>query len=309
MAEKENLTSNNSRFDHMSTEELQEILKLDIRSSDSDDTNTDYIIQIMEVLARRKKENGYEPSTDVAAAWESFKSNYLPYADSGGSIYDWDDETDNDNIDNDNSSVVPLHSLDAGQPSENRIKPRRRVHPFRRVVIVAVSIIILGALLTTIAIGVSRWKSTGQWTRENFWFVTDVIPIEINEELKSLHDALSEYGITDRLAPTWIPADFVLTDFEIVELPTNITIVSYFMNGNKTLVVQIISFSDMADYYYEMSGEEDITIYRRNGIDHYIMMNEKRVSVKWSYENYEGYIIGDITVEDAEIIIHSIYER
>ena len=64
-----------SRFDSMSTAQLQEILRQDALQ-ESTEPDTEKILYITEVLAKREKER--DPSTEVQRAYQSFVQNYLP---------------------------------------------------------------------------------------------------------------------------------------------------------------------------------------------------------------------------------------
>ena len=63
-----------SRFDAMSTEELQTFLREDASKPMGEESDTKEILYVMEVLAKRRKEqNGGKPPVE---ALESFKQDY-----------------------------------------------------------------------------------------------------------------------------------------------------------------------------------------------------------------------------------------
>lgn len=59
-----------SKFDNMSTAELNEYLRQD---SYCEDSNLDDILYVMEVLERREKEDGNYSPPDVQKAWAEFQ--------------------------------------------------------------------------------------------------------------------------------------------------------------------------------------------------------------------------------------------
>ena len=63
-----------SRFDAMSTEELQAFLREDASKSVGEESDTKEILYVMEVLARRRKEQ--TGGKDPAEALASFKNKY-----------------------------------------------------------------------------------------------------------------------------------------------------------------------------------------------------------------------------------------
>ena len=302
MADSENRTSRNSVFEHMDTEDLQELIRLDMRSSESDSLDDDYVLQILEVLAGRKKEeDNSSPSTDAAAAWDSFKENYLPYAGCEGSIYDWDDEnnkSDAHSIPNQNIYITP--SKTGGNP--------RRIRLLRFGITAAAFILLFAIFFSSTAFGGHIWLSFVQWTRETLRFSATDTQVRLSEELSSLHEALAEHGITHLLAPTWLPEGFMLSGLTIDDINTQTLFISFFQNGDASLMVQIIAFKDTLAKVYE-KDDEDATPYRRNGIDHYIMANSGKTGVVWAVENYECGILGNITIDEAKNMINSIYER
>ena len=63
-----------AKYDAMSTEELEEILRLDLDAPPEQESDTQVLLAIMEVLAQRKK----EPENKAFEALESFRRNYMP---------------------------------------------------------------------------------------------------------------------------------------------------------------------------------------------------------------------------------------
>ena len=81
MSENQNRGIGNlSKYDAMTTEELEEILRLDAQALEEQESDTETILYIMEVLAARKRNNGHTGKTALEA-YESFKQNYMPKTD------------------------------------------------------------------------------------------------------------------------------------------------------------------------------------------------------------------------------------
>lgn len=99
-----------SKYDRMSTESLEELLRLDAELPDGEGPDIDEILYISEVIAKREKEHptGRYSEVDVDAAWENFQTKYLPAMSDGRSLYDFDDEepghVENQNADTDSPS-------------------------------------------------------------------------------------------------------------------------------------------------------------------------------------------------------------
>ena len=66
-----------AKYDAMSTEELEEILRLDLDAPPEQESDTEVLLTIMEILAQRKKESGNK----AFEALDSFRRNYMPEED------------------------------------------------------------------------------------------------------------------------------------------------------------------------------------------------------------------------------------
>ena len=80
-----------SKFDNMSTAELNEYLRQD---AERDDSDLDDVLYIMEVLAKREKEENNDNLPDVRKAWASFQANYNTADNDGRPLHDFDDEAE-----------------------------------------------------------------------------------------------------------------------------------------------------------------------------------------------------------------------
>ena len=67
-----------SKFDTMSNETLEEILRMDALLLEGETPDPDAILYIMEELAQRERRNKSEHAPDVEAAWRSFNLHYRP---------------------------------------------------------------------------------------------------------------------------------------------------------------------------------------------------------------------------------------
>lgn len=280
-----------SKFDHMSTEELEDILRLDAQLPNNEDSDVDVILYIMEVIAKRNQGDPATEYTDVHAAWASFKKNYLPYAGTK-SLYDYED-TDT--------------PLGIGQtPFKKDIHPQRK-HRMMRVacVLLVLNTILFAGTLTANALGFDLWGAIATWTEDIFGF-SDVV---INkQEPDDLQKTLDKYDITTKVDPTWFPDGYSFESVDVIENPLRTTIHSAYSSKNGEILVTIVSLVDLSTSTYEKDSEDVIT-YTVDGIEHYIMTNLERTKVVWLAGNYECSITGNISTEEAEKMIDSIYGR
>lgn len=287
-----------SRFDGMSTEMLEEILRADSQLPGGESSDTDAILYIMEVIAKREKENSTGKFTDVDDAWTSFNKNYLPYINDDKSLYDFE-EPEKPGIKQ--TPIKPSHPL--------------RVRRLIRVAIIAaaVTVLILASTITASAFGVDLWGRVAKWTMDTFGFSRTVSVVETSpnisskQEDTSLLGTLNRYGISAKLAPTWVPGGYALDNVDIAETPTRTTFQATYMNNGNEITVSIASLSLPSTRTYE-KDDADVTTYSVNGIDHYIMSNLDYTNIVWKKGNYECQISGIISLDDAKKMIDSIYE-
>jgi hypothetical protein len=288
----------NCMFKNMSSEDLKEMLRLDINADSSDELDPRYILKILEVLEERDDVDKPRTSHDIDSAYESFLESYLPNTDRNGSLYDWEDA----------STENTCLSSTKENPSNITKRQRKFISIRRYAAVAAVFIVVSTLFFSTTAIGSSFWQSFVQWGRTTFGFSEISVSIHMNDELIPLHEALAKRDITELLAPTWIPDGFEFLDLDVYELPEQIKIAATFVNGERFLVILINVFNRQLGSTFEKNDDE-VSVFHRNGIDHYITYNMDMVIVAWMNQNYECSFSGNITKGDAELIITSIYER
>jgi hypothetical protein len=92
-------------------------------------------------------------------------------------------------------------------------------------------------------------------------------------------------------------------------LPEETMFCALFEYEENLLVIQIsVLLNQHMGGVYERN-DEDVYIFHRNGIDHYIMTNMDLVIAVWRSHNFEYSLSGNITEEEVMKIINSIYER
>lgn len=256
----------------------------------------------MEVIAKREKEHPTGRFTDVQIAWTSFSENYLPYAEDDKSLYDYEDIEEQTGI-----KQAPLvKSL-----------PPKKNHRLMRVACVAAAItaLLLVGTVTASALGFDLWGSIAEWTKDTFGFSNAATNTQITQEpsassqYKSLQDALDNYDVTVMIAPTWFPEGYSIEKIDVNETPAQTIIHAKYSNkNNEGISFNITLLSKPSTRTYEKDGS-NVTVYSMNKIEHYIMTNINQTTIAWQINNYECSILGPFTLEEAEKIIDSIYER
>ena len=274
----ENLNRSNpdfSKYDSMSIGELEEILRADAQGPERDDSDVDEILYVMEVLAKKRRQNGIAGKTALEA-YQEFQQHYLPMV-------------------------------------EEESKPRRKsnVIPFRRIAAVAASLVLVFTLTTTVnAFGWKDiWNAVAKWAEETFSFSTGVEVSEPKSEdilvYESLQDLLCRYGIDDLYVPTWIPDGYSLMDIIVDDNPLQSTYLAIYQSEDKLLKVFIQSYVDEQPEQIEMS-DELVNIYTVSGVDYYIFSNHNQNRAVWISNSYECYIAGELSINELELMIDSI---
>lgn len=309
-----------SKYDRMSTESLEELLRLDAELPDGEGPDIDEILYISEVIAKREKEHptGRYPEIDVDAAWENFQTKYLPYMKDGRSLYDFDDEdpghTEGKNADTDSLS-----------PTGGKHIPLRGRRRLSRVATFAAVIAMLLGLMTATAyaMGYDLWGVIAQWTKDTFTFVS---ASKVNEpsdsdkddaisdgEYADLQTALDAHGIVEPLVPNWIPDGFAL-DNVIVDkftMKDAITFQANYVSGESYLTIYINKYDDTGDIDYSTWEKDDRTVAELDigGVTYFIVENDAEPLAIWSNGQFECFISGNISTEDLTNMINSIHVR
>lgn len=261
------------KYNSMATEELEEILRLDAEMPEGQESDTDKILYIMEVLTERKRNNSHTGNTALEA-YESFKQNYMP-------------ETDD--------NIIPM-------------KTKRRGSRWLRslTATAAVLAILIAGSVTAKAFGFDIWKAVVQWTQETFhfgnWGNSDP---NHNRSYSSLQEALEQGNVPTWLVPTYIPEDFSLADIKVEQSPMKKKYAAKYICGEKKLRITVQDHLDGDPLFVEQS-DGLVEEYEAYGITYYLFSNYGSNRVVWLCETYECDISGEVTIEELKEMIDSI---
>lgn len=270
----------------MTTEQLEELLRRDAKAENSQLSGDD-ILEIMEVIERKKNDTD-KPQTDVDAAWQDFKENYLGNA----ALYvpDMDEETES-------------------RPAESsQIKTQKeKKHILRTVLIAAVLIV---ALCTT-AIGKNLFRTLADWTRETFMFRdtkesegTTGVFLALQAELAGQSEL--------PLVPKWAPEGTVETNGMTRSQHTSkVRYTADYQTSSGEFYIAVILYDTKPEEYTYLYEKDNIAVkeeYIVNGIVHQIVCNEETNTVVWINGLAECSIHGDLSVGELKRMVDSIYE-
>lgn len=273
-----------SRFDAMSTEDLQAFLREDASKPMGEESDTEEVFYVMEVLAKRRKEqNGGKPPVE---ALESFKQNYhteneTPYI----------------------SESVPV------------VRKRSNSGRWKRGLVAAVAaicILVIGNSITASALDFDLFAIIAKWTQETFHFgyagqmgETNAPSPDFNNPCKSLQEALDNYDVAVEIVPSWIPEKYAEDDVRITDTPKQRIFSTKYQNGDQSIIIKITEYLNSNPMQIEQSGSL-VEIYKSAGIDYHIFKNEEQMQAVWINGNFECYISGPITLSEIKEMIDSI---
>ena len=262
-----------ANYDSMTTQELEEILRLDAEMPEGQESDTDKILYVMEVLTERKRNNSHAGNTALEAL-ETFKQHYMP-------------ETDH--------STAPVKS---------KSKCLRWVRSLTAAA--AVLAILLVGSVTAKAFGFNVWKAVIQWTQETFhfgdWGKTEP---KSKRSYDSLQDALEECNTPTWLVPTYIPQGFELTEVTVEQSPLKNTYKAIYTNTGKDIVITVQDHLGKNPVYVEQS-EGLVEEYTVSGITYYLFENNEQVQAIWIVDSCECGITGKIAIDELKLMINSV---
>ena len=266
-----------SKYDTMTTEELEEILRLDAQALEEQESDTEMILYVMEVLAERKRNNGHTGKSALEA-YESFKQNYIP-------------EIDNPEV----SHKMP-------------VKIRNSFPRWLRGLTAAAAVlaILLLGTVTAKAFGFNIWEAVVKWTQETFHFgewgnsnTANNLPYD------SFQEALEKGNIPIEIVPAKIPDGFGLVDITVEQTPYKKIYIAKYTKAEKVLRVTVQDYLDGVPVYVEQS-EGLVEEYEVSGVTYYLFKNNERTQAEWIIDSYECRITGELTIEELKIMINSI---
>ncbi len=278
------------RFARLEIAQLEELLKQDWQA-DGGLLNAEQTLAILEIIEEKKPSEVSE--AEIEAGWQSFLTHYLPLLDTGETLY---------------------------EDTTIKAKSTRRRFALPRLTWAAaiLAVFILSSSLFAYQVcGYNVWENIAQWTAEIFRLKApivpngnlgeDLFPDVTDPRLQPLYSAMQELEIPTTLAPTWIPDRFAGP--AIVETSTAPFkgVITGFIEDQETLLL-IFDYITDADTMYEKDAFP-ITSRRINGVTYYFMSNNAQNRVVWSVNQYECSINGNVTYEELEQMVLSIYER
>ena len=272
----ENLNRDFSKYEAMSTEELEEILRLDAEAPEGAQSDPELVLYILEVLASRRNTNNITGNT-AQEAWESFQQNYMP--------------------------EEPQKPVGTKKP----VLWMRKLAAAAAVVALLIFIPISARALSL----EEMWDIFARWAKETFSFVsgesTEVSEPspEDKDQFETLQELLLLSNRDASIVPTWIPEGFELVQIEKDSSPMREIYTVRYMNGDTIIRIQVTSYLS-ADILNHEVENNPVEIYIHNGIEYYIFKNENQLRAVWLIDSYECLISGDVSIDELKMMIDSV---
>lgn len=266
-----------SKYDSMTTEELEEILRLDADAPMGEESDEELLFYVMGVLADRRNNTEFTGKTALEA-YESFKQHYLPEEEH-------------------------IESVPAAK--------RKPIYWLRSLTAAAAAVVIIISLsLSANAFGWDFWNVVAKWAQETFSFVgdgTEVSEPRVDDDVQyaSLQDALERNYMDANVVPTWFPEGYVLDSVSIDANPMQEIFFAFYLNGEKKIKITIRSYLNEEPEQIERS-DDFLEVYSVSGTDYHIFYNHNQSRAAWIVDSYECYISGELTIEEIKEMIDSI---
>jgi hypothetical protein len=282
-----------TRYDDYTVDELKTMLQRYFLYADLDDAAVD---EMEAILAALRKKAPFPHTHSTAEKWAEFQAEHAEELASLGIRKDDDTEEVVEKKPETGASEVR-------GVQESKVR-RHRSRSFLRVGLIAAAVVVLMVLITVTvgALGFNLWGWVPKWSDEDVRFVSEDTEKPYVEHIP---DVLASMGITEPLYPTWLPDDFTRTESRVIEEP--FLLYEKFQGNDRRLIITIYSADDFSAQVYQKEPDPPVEYFAGNTI-HYILVNTSSIQAIWSTENYAVQIAGDISYEEMQEIIDSVYE-
>ena len=284
-----------SRYNHMSTEELEEILRADFELPEEEESDMEKILYITEVITRRRAGQPTGRYANADEAWKSFVENYLPEKDQAA-----------------------FHT-DEGPDKGNEVNTKKSKSRFIRTVLIrvasvalAIALVSAAGTMTASAFGFDFWAWLTAWTQEAFGIENPNYTYlgknqKIPEQLDELHALMRENEFPDNLLPTYLPEGYEAYAVESETTPAFVDLYCLLKKDDEFITLDYTMFLSNQVTEESQKDEDDPYPYERGGVTHYIMTNDETYYAVWTVDNVECFLYGISSREELTQIISSIY--
>ena len=282
-----------SRYNHMSTEKLEAILRADFELPEEEESDMEKILYITEVIARRRAGQPTGRYANADEAWKSFVNNYLPEEDQAAFCSD-------ESVDKRNETTAKKSNFRFVRTVLLRVAS----------VALAIALVAAAGTVTASAFGFDFWAWFSAWTQEVFGIRNPNTPYsdsEIPEPLSDLYAAMKENDFPDHLLPTYLPEGYEAGEVECEAHPGFINLYCLLVKDNDSILFNYTLNLSEQSAVDAQKDEDGPGAFEAGGVTHYIMTNLNTYYAVWTIDNVECGIYGVSSYDDLTKMIHSIY--
>lgn len=205
----------------------------------------------------------------------------------------------------------------AAESKKPLVKSSRK--PFERIVALAATLVLMLTLFTVQATGSNLFRTLAEWTASVLRIGTDSSgQVSMGENdltegevriYATPEEMLSDLHIKGELVPTWVPDRFSLEGCEARKTEAGVSCYVVYVAGGSDLALKMWQ-KPLEDIYLVEKNQKDASRFVTGAVEHYIFYDgeSKLEKAVWTRDNLECRIIGDVSQEEMERIVESIYE-
>ena len=191
--------------------------------------------------------------------------------------------------------------------------------PFERIVALAATLVLMLTLFTVQASGSNLFRTLAEWTASVLRIGTDSSgQVSMGENdltegevriYATPEEMLSDLHIKGELVPTWVPDRFSLEGCEARKTEAGVSCYVVYVAGGSDLALKMWQ-KPLEDIYLVEKNQKDASRFVTGAVEHYIFYDGESEMEKavWTRDNLECRIMGDVSQEEMERIVESIYE-
>lgn len=286
MKNPENQQGKYAYLEQLTTEELDELLRLDF-NADEEDADPELVLAIMEVIMKREPES--IPQTKPEETWKTFQARNLT-----------EEPENKPEQEKKQEKVISF-------PQEYQL-PRRRKRWFASVVAAACAVFVFCA---PVAHGSTVLETMVNWKQSTFSLPgnqeSGTSAVLKNPDYLKVVDAVKAQ-VEDPLLPNWYPDGTTIDFVEDYSVDGSLDFCVSFLKDTEDFSFFITTYSenDSVKNVYEKDAGSGAVKYMANGTPYYVMKNLERNVVIWQGDKEEYCLSGYLTDQEIERMMESI---
>ena len=284
MKHPEKQQGNYAYLEQLTTEELEELLRLDF-NADEEDADPELVLAIMEVIQTREPEN--IPPIQPEETWKTFQARNLTEAP---------------------QQTTEQPAAQTKETVEKYQFPRKRKRWLTSVVAAACAVVVLCA---PVAHGSTVLETMVNWKQSTFSLPgnqeSGTVAVLTNPDYLKVVDAVKNATDT-ALLPNWYPDGTTVDFIEDNSMNGSVDYCVSFSRGEQNFILFVFVYREGASVstVYEKNENSGSVQYTSDGMPYYLMENMDRTVAVWQGKTAEYSISGYLTDKEIEHMMNSI---